>query len=106
MLNYARSDAPQVRALLAPVNAQPAFSCAVAYGLGRNQVAALQYHGGLRMKALQDGALCDWLVTTQPLREYATLAQGQWQMRARAARPTDRDDLLLLYQRSPQPSSP
>ena len=106
MLNYARSDAPQVRALLAPVDAQPAFSCAVAYGLGRNQVAALQYHGGLRMKALQDGALCDWLVTTQPLREYATLAQGQWQMRARAARPTDRDDLLLLYQRSPQPSSP
>ena len=106
MLNYARSDAPQVRALLAPLAGQPPPTCAVAYGLGRNQVAALQYHGGLRMKTVPDGAACDWLVATQPLREYATLADGQWQQSARAARPTDRGDLLLLYQRRPPPSSP
>ena len=104
MLNYARSDAPQVRTLLAPLEAQPPGACAVAYGLGRNQVAALQYHGGLRMKTAPDGASCNWLVAAEPLREYATIAEGQWQQRTRAARPTDRSDLLLLYQRSPPPS--
>ena len=103
MLNYARSDAPQVRALLAPLGEQTPGACAVAHGLNRNQVAALQYHGGLRMKAVPDAATCDWLVTTQPLREYATVAQGQWQPHTRAARPTDRDDLLLLYRRSAPP---
>ena len=103
MLNYARSDAPQVQALLAPVASQPPATCAVAYGLSRNQVAALQYHGGLRMTTVPDGASCNWLVAAEPLREYATIAGGQWLPRARAARPTDRADLLLLYQRSPPP---
>ena len=103
MLNYARSDAPQVRALLAPLGAQSPSTCAVAHGLNRNQVAALQYHGGLRMQPAASGVACHWLVTAQPLREYASVAQGQWQLRTRAARPTDRADLLLLYQRNPAP---
>ena len=103
MLNYARSDAPQVRALLAPLGAQSPGTCAVAHGLNRNQVAALQYHGGLRMQPAASGVACHWLVTAQPLREYASVAQGQWQLRTRAARPTDRADLLLLYQRNPAP---
>lgn len=104
MLNYARSDAPQVRALLAPRGAPLPATCALAHGLNRNQVAALQYHGGLRMRALPEASGCDWLVTTAPLRDHTTLAGVQWQPVGRAARPTDRDDLLLLYQRSPAPS--
>ena len=104
MLNYARSDAPQVRALLAPRGAPLPATCALAHGLNRNQVAALQYHGGLRMRALPEASGCDWLVTTAPLRDHTTLAGAQWQPVGRAARPTDRDDLLLLYQRSPAPS--
>ena len=104
MLNYARSDAPQVRALLAPRGAPLPATCALAHGLNRNQVAALQYHGGLRMRALPEAPGCDWLVTTAPLRDHTTLAGAQWQPVGRAARPTDRDDLLLLYQRSPAPS--
>lgn len=104
MLNYARSDAPQVRALLAPRGAPLPATCALAHGLNRNQVAALQYHGGLRMRALPEASGCDWLVTTAPLRDHTTLAGVQWQPVGRAARPTDRDDLLLLYQHSPAPS--
>lgn len=106
MLNYARSDAPQVRALLAPMGSEPLSTCAVAYGLNRNQVAALQYHGSLRMKTVPDGANCNWLVAAEPLREYASVSEGQWQPRTRAARPTDRSDLLMLYQRSTPPTTP
>ena len=54
------------------------------------------------MQPAASGLACHWLVTTEPLREYASVAQGQWQLRTRAARPTDRAD-LLLYQRNPAP---
>ena len=100
MLNYARSDAPQVRALLAPPAGPPPGTCAIAHGLNRNQVAALQYHGGLRMQPAASGAACHWLVAEAPLRKGTALAGAQWQLTNRAARPTDRDDLLVLYQRS------
>ena len=60
LLNYARSYAPQVRAVQAALG--PAPGCVQTVGLSRAQVAALQYHGGLSLQraGLQDE--CEWLV--------------------------------------------
>ncbi|GAB3355225.1 hypothetical protein GCM10027395_05810 [Giesbergeria sinuosa] len=100
MLDYARSDAPQTRAVMAVLEGPPA--CVYAYGLSRTQVAALQYHGQLSLHSLPrqrpQHTDCDWLVASHHTR--LPVSWGDvWQEKARIARPTEKTDLLVVYQR-------
>jgi len=99
MLDYARSDAPQMQALAASAD-RPA--CMHMHGLDRNQIAALQHHGQLRLLPLTaSSAECPWLVVAPDDPEQKTAPEpppdlASWSLHARQARPTDRKDLLTL----------
>lgn len=98
MLNYARSEAPQVRAVLGVVGQQP--RCVAAQHLHRYQIAALQYHGQLPLVAAKSAPIdCDWLIAGSAGRLPSGVDSHQWQLRAKIARPTDKTDLLVIYQR-------
>ena len=97
MLNYARSDAPQVRSILA-VLGQPA--CVLGQDLSRSQIAALQYHGALRVLPLSSAASCPWLLTGAGAGAAQRVDTQRWSLQARRARPTDKTDFILLYRRS------
>lgn len=107
MLDYARSDAPQMRAV-ARLAGEPA--CMHMHGLDRSQIAALQWHGKLRLVPLQADAPCGWLVLAPPDPTPAPNAPAPlpapdlsgWTLRHTVDRPTGRDDVLELYQRDTQ----
>lgn len=96
MLNYARSDAPQMRAISALLGKQP--GCVQGHGLSRSQVAALQYHAGLNLSLLDSAQPCQWLIRNQQAFWPAAVATS-WQEQARMARPTEKTDVLVLYRR-------
>ena len=100
LLDYARSYGPQMRGVMAVLG--PAPGCVQTVGLNRAQVAALQYHGGLSLQraGLQDE--CDWLVAdiaSWPASE-RMVNSALWEARATIARPTDKNDHLLLFRRA------
>lgn len=101
MLNYARSDAPQVRAI---VSAADAPTCMHMHGLSRGQVAAMQYHGALRLVPLSEPPLCTWLVMAPPNGSERNAApspdMAPWSLHAVYGRPTEKDDTLALYRRN------
>lgn len=102
MLDYVRSDVPQMRTL-ARLAGQP--TCMHMYGLDRTQMAALQFHGQLRLVPLDDTPRCDWLVHAP----YASSANARkpmplpdltgWTLQHRVDRPRERGDVLELYRR-------
>ncbi|MCI5069028.1 hypothetical protein, partial [Acidovorax sp.] len=99
LLDYARSYKPQVQRVLAVLGDAP--GCIQTVGLNRAQVAALQYHGGLSLQraGLQDA--CDWLVAdiaSWPPSERMVNA-ALWDLQATIARPTDKNDHLLVLRR-------
>ncbi|MCE1191748.1 MAG: hypothetical protein LWW96_06310 [Acidovorax sp.] len=100
LLDYARSYQPQVRSVVAALGPSP--GCVQTVGLSRAQVAALQYHGGLSLQRarLQDD--CNWLVAdlaAWPASERLVRA-SQWELQATIARPTDKNDHLLVFHRA------
>ena len=100
LLDYARSYQPQVRSVVAVLGPSP--GCVQTVGLSRAQVAALQYHGGLSLQraGLQDD--CQWLVAdlaAWPASE-RTFRASQWELKATIARPTDKNDHLLVFHRA------
>jgi 4-amino-4-deoxy-L-arabinose transferase-like glycosyltransferase len=102
-LDYGRSYAAQVQRLAA-IAGHP--SCAEFLGLSRGQVAALQFHGDMRMVPARDADAsaaprCDWLVTDRAGRSDAPGAVDprRWQAVAEVERPVDRFDTLRLYRR-------
>nr|MBP6375889.1 hypothetical protein [Giesbergeria sp.] len=92
MLDYARSDAPQVRHIVAVIG-QP--NCVLIDGLSRNQIAALQHYGALQLKTAQSRASCPWLLAGTSAR----IDQERWQLRTKIARPTDKADFIRIYRR-------
>jgi hypothetical protein len=100
LLDYARSYQPQVQRVLAVLGDSP--GCVQTVGLNRAQVAALQYHGGLSLQraGLQDA--CEWLVADiaswPPSERMVNVAR--WELRATIARPTDKNDHLLVLRRT------
>ena len=102
MLNYARSDAPQMRSV-ASAAGHP--SCMHMFGLGRGQIAALQFHGSLRLQALTNTVSCPWLVWARQLEIPPDLSMGppwapdlrHWTLQTIQGRPTDQNDALVLY---------
>ena len=100
LLDYARSYRAQVSGVMAALGPSP--GCVQTVGLSRSQVAALQFHGGLALQraGLQDA--CDWLVAdiaSWPASERMVNA-AHWQARATVARPTDKNEQLLVFRRA------
>ncbi|MBS0495338.1 MAG: hypothetical protein JSS31_15610 [Proteobacteria bacterium] len=100
MLDYGRSLAPQadqVRAAIAD-NA----GCVAAYGLSRAQVAALMYHGNLHIVPMTELPQCNWVVADADAAPSVgtVLPPEQWAEVAAVGRPTDRNDKLLVLQRT------
>ena len=100
ILDYGRSLAPQVAGVRAVITAQQ--GCVAAYGLSRAQVAALMYHGDLPMVAMPQLAECNWVVADpdESPSVVTLLPPGQWTEVATIHRPTDRNDRLLVLQRT------
>lgn len=102
MLNYARSDAPQIRALIAHTGED---GCLHVLGLNQGQYAALLVHGAPPVYAFTSGSpRCDWLLmaddaaTVQQRR--SPPPQAEWSLVTRIGRPTDHNDALVLYRRA------
>jgi hypothetical protein len=105
LLDYARSYAPQVRAVLTVTG--PAPGCVQTVGLNRAQVAALQYHGQITLERAGLQEHCDWLVadaTAWPTSEHR-VNPALWEPMATIARPTDKNDQLLVFRRRAAPTS-
>ena len=97
MLDYARSDAPQMRSVMA-VMGQP--GCVLGQDLSRSQIAALQYHGALRVLPVSSGADCAWLLTGAGAAAAHRVDAPRWNLQAQRGRPTDSADVLVLYRRT------
>jgi hypothetical protein len=97
-LDYARSYAPQVRAIAERVG-QPA--CISELALSRAHVAALRFHGHFTLEPLSATANCPWLLVNPDaisrLRFIVNLEQ--WRLIGTLRRPTAPNDDLLLYER-------
>lgn len=100
LLDYSRSYGPLSRRVASLV---PANTCVLADGLTQTQIAALQYHGGLKLQRSTDGPApgCRTLVVTPD--SQPTLDQRvdltQWAFKATVRRLTDTKERLLVYQR-------
>ena len=103
MLNYARSDAPQVRAVMALTGNAP---CVHVLGLDQGQFAALQVFGTVATRPLTAAApTCPWLLVAddapRPALRRNPPDEKEWIFTARIGRPTDRNDALVVYRRLP-----
>ena len=104
LLDYARSNRPLAQRLARHV---PAGACVAAPAGSPSLVAALEWHGRLKVDARPDAALrtrCPVLLVAQ--RGRSGMAQAQavreagWQEVARERRPSDRQELTLVFRRS------
>lgn len=99
-VDYARSYVPMVNAArFIWGNTPPA--CAQEHALGRSQIAAFQFHAGLRLQPLNSQANCPWLLVDKDgllTLEKAT-DMGQWVLRGSIGHPSDREEKVLLFKR-------
>jgi 4-amino-4-deoxy-L-arabinose transferase-like glycosyltransferase len=100
MLDYARSYAPHVQAVVKvlPNDVQ----CVHTLGFGPGQNAAMRFHSNQHVvHGLPTTPTCDWLIATPAAwsaQDSATSAQ--WQFVEQVTRPTDRRDHLLVLRRA------
>jgi hypothetical protein len=96
-LDYARSYRPHVRQLARHV---PAEACVAAPGMPRALVAALEVHGRWRVDAAADAARGPCGVLLIGTKRSAAVPEiPGWERVAREVRPTDKDDVTLVYRR-------
>ncbi len=101
LLDYARSP----RALIARLSGQvPADVCIAAPGMAPANVAALEYFGRWTVDASAGAAdgPCSHLLRVTRVRPLPAAPPG-WLLVAEAKRPTDRDEVTLVYRRLPGP---
>ncbi|WP_137892217.1 hypothetical protein [Ramlibacter sp. 2FC] len=99
LLDYARSYAPLVRNV-SRVTGQA--GCAQTLGLSRAQLAAFEFHAGLKLEAAGSRqARCPWLLVDADARSRlrSVVDPDQWQLRATVRRPTDKNEDILVYRR-------
>jgi 4-amino-4-deoxy-L-arabinose transferase-like glycosyltransferase len=100
LLDFGRSYGPISRRIATLV---PAEGCVLADGLSQAQIAALQYHGALKLiRTTGDGGdICQSLIVAPSSR--ATLHQRvemtHWAFKSTVSRLTDTKESLLVYQR-------
>lgn len=100
VLDFARSYAPVVRGVVRQMD-QP--GCVEAFGLSRGQTAAFLYHGRLDLRPAGKQGVCPWLVAAaelQPAMPIAIDMKG-WQLVSSIRRPSDANDNVLLYRKTP-----
>jgi hypothetical protein len=99
LLDYARSYAPQVNAVLKLVDAP---GCMEEVGLSQAQVSSLTYHGKLEVKPASRPASCPWLLIDADIQAALPLAVDlkQWHMVSTIRRPSDSNDNVVLYRRT------
>ena len=101
---------------LAPISQRvaaltPAQQCVLVHGLVHEQIAALQYHGGLRVQRITGGpadAACPRLVVSSE--GFATLNHRidlrQWQLLREEPRLRENRDVWLVFERRPGAAAP
>lgn len=100
LLDFGRSYGPVSRRIATLV---PPQGCVLVDGLSQAQIAALQYHGGLKLvrTGSEQGADCQSLVVAPASQR--TLDQRvqltQWAFKSTVSRLTDTKESLLVYQR-------
>ncbi|MDR2156075.1 MAG: hypothetical protein LBE78_13805 [Burkholderiaceae bacterium] len=102
-LDYGRGYAPQMSRLRRLIGDAP---CVQVHGLGTPQVAALRFHGGWAPEpANEPMQQCPWLlVDAQNLPTLSkTVDLRQWRLTVQVPRQTDKNETLLVYQRSGSP---
>ncbi|OGB05483.1 MAG: hypothetical protein A3E25_12215 [Burkholderiales bacterium RIFCSPHIGHO2_12_FULL_69_20] len=109
LLDYGRSNRPLAERLVRHVSRG---ACIAAPGAPMSLVAALEFHGRRRVDATATaaGGTCPVLLQTQALRG-AGVAHGAavarahvaagWREVARERRPTDRNEVVVVYRRAP-----
>ena len=99
LLDYARSARPFVTRLAVHV---PANACIAAPGLAPATVAALEHFGRWRVDArsVKTDARCVYLLQVTRQRPYPAVPAG-WERIAEVRRPTERDEVTLVYRRQP-----
>ncbi len=112
LIDYARSPRPLVDRL---ARAMPAGACVNAPGASPVLVAALEYFGRWRVQAQPDAGqqadpACPWLLRVTRLRAATATSPEpdlqRWQLQAQERRPTERDELTLLYRLRPEAVRP
>ena len=99
-LDYARSYVPLVRNVMARMDAP---GCIEVHGLTRAQTAAFMIHGKSPLQPAGSVATCPWLLADSqalPTLRYAVDMQ-QWALLASVRRPTDTNEDILLFRRTP-----
>ncbi len=100
MLDYGRGYQPLVRQVLARVDRH---TCIETLGLSTAQITALRHHGNLQLQTAQREPQCQSLLVDRQAqgrfkREIDTSA---WTLVAAARRPTEKNDDMLIYRRTP-----
>ncbi|MDO9570550.1 MAG: hypothetical protein Q7J58_14435 [Hydrogenophaga sp.] len=108
VLNHGMGLAPISQRVAAQT---PAQQCVLVHGLMHEQIAALQYHGGLRVQRITGGpadASCTRLVVSSE--GFATLSQRldvrQWQLLREEPRLRENRDVWLVFERRPGAAAP
>ena len=102
LLDHARSASPWVETLRPHLSASP--DCLAAPDLPMALVAALEVHGPWRVQARAD-ADCGWqlkVLRDQPRGAQPPPAPAGWVLQAAVRRPTDREELTVLWRRLPR----
>jgi 4-amino-4-deoxy-L-arabinose transferase-like glycosyltransferase len=96
-LNHARSFRSQVMKIARHV---PAQACVATPGMPRGQIAALEYHAGLRVEASASrDSSCEFLFHIETRDRMTPSGQG-WQLLARERRNNDAE-VIAVYRRAP-----
>lgn len=101
LLDHARSASPWVEAIRPHLSGTAA--CVIAPGMPTALTAALEVHGPWRVLPEDDGA-CPWrlrVLRDQPKNALAPAAPADWHVVAMVRRPTDREELTVLWRRQP-----
>lgn len=99
LLDYARSQRPWVERLQPHLQG---VNCVAAPGLGQASVAALEFHGRVRVEASRQAAghsSCPVMLRVQR-RGVAVPVLPGWTLQAQVRRPTERNELTLVYRRA------
>lgn len=99
VLDYARSYLPVMQAVRSHIDGP---GCVEVARLNRVQIAAARFHGGLELRTAEAPGDCPWLLVGHE-HQPGVLDLGPWEPVTVARRPSDADDLLVLYRRRPAP---
>ncbi len=104
LLDHARGYQPVVHQVLKHVDRN---ACVEALGLSTAQATALRYHGQLQLQPAQRQPQCHTLLVDRQAqgRFRRDIDAGAWTLVAAARRPTEKNDDMLIYRRTPGPRS-